>query len=94
MKNYLKKQLNILLEKNNNMKKNLKKVTLNKEFCKMCHNNQDFIFFHWCQYDENMWKQGIIECPNKYIEDGYNETPPRKCPYRLEHILFTQNLPE
>jgi len=73
---------------------------LNKECCKKCWDIYAEPFdteykrnaLKWKRYDEKYWKEGMIDCPEKYIDFGkpfrsITDNPPSKCPYFLEHIL-------
>ena len=66
-----------------------KKQTLHKPICIKCRATHGGLT--WGGYDDDKWKVGIIECP--VVEDN-DETPPKACHYRIEHILTTQEKPE
>jgi len=62
---------------------------LKKEICKKCRKR---LRIRWDGYDEKYWKEGVIYCPLKYIEDECvdrktTDKPPIKCPYYLENLL-------
>jgi len=64
---------------------------LKKELCKKCKKKFDITV--WDGVDEMWWKEGVIWCPDKYVEKGegnprsITNKPPIRCPYYLENIL-------
>jgi len=67
-----------------------KPLTVRKEICVYCRNTSGV---KWEQTDETNWEEGTVMCPPGYCEDD-DKTPPVRCPYRVEHMLETQELPE
>jgi len=69
-------------------------MALKKELCIKCWDSNKIGRYGWCEWDETNWKNGVIECPEKYIEE-YDKRdikePPSKCPFMLEHILIKED---
>lgn len=65
---------------------------LSKTLCVRCRNEFYKNSLKWSSLDDEHWDSGIIHCHSDFWEKG--EIPSRKCPYRLEHIVETQEFPK
>ena len=59
---------------------------LNKDICKKCINEND----KWNVKDDNDWdKKQIVVCIHHYHIKTI-EAPPKKCKYKLEHLVLDE----
>ena len=65
---------------------------LNKNICIKCCNK----YRNWNTMDEANWKKGKVYCYLPFIRSPHTfqrifESPPQKCPFKLEHLLKGNN---
>jgi hypothetical protein len=60
-------------------------MTLNKEICQMCV-DENTTGSHWVDADDARWNKGWVLCP-KQLGENSNEEIPDHCLYRVEQIV-------
>ena len=69
---------------------------VSKKVCKTCWNKRTIgclPFTYWDEANEKKWKMGYAFCVEEQdiIKVKDNSMPPKGCPYKVEHLVLTDN---